>query len=154
MSTSPIIANEQMIQGHFVLRDQVAVNYGQQYDALLVSIERIFYFSVSSLTKAVLSSLSIAQRCHKKRKSNFKLRPRNSLRNWFMNEIQFYSNEYVSYCFISYVFSVCVLQRTGWLCNTSGKIQTQADFLVSNHNRHVAAMAVTYKHTNALRQND
>ena len=52
MSTSPNIANEQMIQCHFVLRDQVAVNYGQQYDAFLVSIEQFFYFSFSSLTKA------------------------------------------------------------------------------------------------------
>ena len=71
-----------------------------------------------------------------------------------MNAIQLFSNEYVSYCFVSNVFSVCVVRRTGWPCDTGGIIQTEADFLVRNHNRHVAGTAVKYIHTNTLRRND
>ena len=37
---------------------------------------------------------------------------------------------------------------------TQAEFFKQADFLVSNHDRHVTGMAMTYKHTNTLRRND
>jgi hypothetical protein len=76
------------------------------------------------------------------------------LQNWLINAIQHYSNEYILYCFVSYVFCVCVIRRTGWPCDTGGIIQILADYHVNNHNCRVAGMAMTYKHTNTLREND
>ena len=56
--------------------------------------------------------------------------------------------------FANYILCVYFKEQVGYATQAESFKHRQADYLLSNHNRHVAGMAMTYKHTNTLRQND